>query len=111
MKTELKHFTIAGRGFGFSRGWGNGYVVLPIGHSQHGKGYDEIPVDVHGGLTFAEVVDDYMLEWSGGILTEEDLGKYVVGFDTGHYGDNEAKWSETEVNKETIHLKTQLEKL
>jgi len=32
----------------------NGYVALPKGHPCYGKGYDNIDVEVHGGLTFSE---------------------------------------------------------
>ena len=30
----------------------NGYVKIPVGHHWHGLDYDEIGVDVHGGLTY-----------------------------------------------------------
>jgi hypothetical protein len=30
-----------------------GYVAVPPGHPAHGKDYDDVNVDVHGGLTFA----------------------------------------------------------
>ena len=30
-----------------------GYVGLPPGHAFHGKHWDDVPVDVHGGLTFS----------------------------------------------------------
>jgi hypothetical protein len=32
-----------------------GYVRVPPGHAAHGKQYDAVDVDVHGGLTFAEL--------------------------------------------------------
>lgn len=32
-----------------------GYVRVPPGHPMHGKRYDDPDVDVHGGLTFAEL--------------------------------------------------------
>ena len=32
-----------------------GYTRIPPGHPWHGKDYDDIDVDVHGGLTFAEL--------------------------------------------------------
>jgi hypothetical protein len=44
-----------------------GYVTVPFGHPAHGKGYDEVDLDVHGGLTFS------------------DSGKF--GFDCAHAGD------------------------
>jgi len=31
-----------------------GYVGVPAGHWAHGKGYDDVSVDVHGGLTYAD---------------------------------------------------------
>jgi hypothetical protein len=30
-----------------------GYVGVPEGHPWHGRGYDDVPADVHGGLTYA----------------------------------------------------------
>lgn len=39
---------------GHTAGWGNGYVLIPQGHFLYGKCYDDIHVDVHGGLTFSE---------------------------------------------------------
>jgi hypothetical protein len=35
-------------------GYRCGYVRVPKGHPWHGKDYNEINVDVHGGLTFGE---------------------------------------------------------
>lgn len=29
-----------------------GYVAVPPGHPAHGKNYDDVEVDVHGGLTY-----------------------------------------------------------
>lgn len=45
----------------------NGYVQLPTGHPWAHLGYDDMPVEVHGGLTYAE-------------------GRWI-GFDTAHSGD------------------------
>ncbi|MEM2772553.1 MAG: hypothetical protein QXR88_01760 [Candidatus Pacearchaeota archaeon] len=49
----------------------NGYVVLPKGHKFYGKNCEDIKVDIHGGLTFAE---EYREGW-------------VIGFDTAHIFD------------------------
>lgn len=35
-------------------GYRCGYVRVPLGHSWHGKGYDDLNLNVHGGITFAE---------------------------------------------------------
>ena len=90
-----------------STGWGNGYVVIPKGHKLHGKDYDNIDVDVHGGLTFAANSDE--LDWEE--LIEEDKGGYVVGFDCAHAGDNSENCPKRYVEKEAENLKEQLEKL
>ena len=72
-------------------GWGNGYVILEKNHPYFGKEYDEIPVDVHGGLTYGREITEKMIElWDE--LSEEDLGKWIVGFDTGHFEDKMFRW-------------------
>jgi len=76
------------------RGWGNGYVRIVEGHPFYDKGYENIPVNVHGGLTFSEHIMDNE-KWSDG---------YWVGFDTAHYGDNSNMWTIEAVSDETIHL-------
>lgn len=48
-----------------------GYVFIPKSHPMYGKNYDDVNVEVHGGLTFGEPSDE---EW-------------VLGFDCGHAGD------------------------
>jgi hypothetical protein len=35
-------------------GYRVGYITVPADHPWHGKGYDNINADVHGGLTYAE---------------------------------------------------------
>jgi hypothetical protein len=60
-------------------GYRCGYVRVPPGHPWHGKDYDSIDAEVHGGLTFAE--------------PDEHCGKggpddaWWVGFDAAHAGD------------------------
>lgn len=85
------------------RGWGNGYVAIPksANHPWFGKGYDVIPVNVHGGLTFARSTNDYA--WH----REWDEEHWVVGFDTAHGGDGphlDEEW----VKNETENLRIQL---
>lgn len=76
-------------------GWGNGYVRIPEGHEYYEKTYDDIPVNVHGGLTFGDHVFGKDKYFSDG---------YWVGFDTAHYGDNRHLWPMDKVLDETIHL-------
>jgi len=80
------------------RGWGNGYVRIIEGHPFYDKGYENIPVNVHGGLTFSEHIIDNE-KWSDG---------YWVGFDTAHYGDNQTNWTLNMVMEETKDLLRQV---
>jgi hypothetical protein len=50
-----------------------------MGHPWHGKGYDDINADVHGGLTFAE--PDLPCDKG------EPDDAYWLGFDCAHGGD------------------------
>jgi len=91
----------------------NGYVALTKDHPDHGKNYDEINVNVHGGLTFSEHGSED--ERDGEILFP-DKSLYWVGFDTAHSGDwmsyapqrGGRKWSLEDVSKETEYLAKQL---
>ncbi len=48
-----------------------GYVKIPKDHPYYKKGYDDIQIDAHGGLTFSE--------W--------DSSAHWIGFDCAHSGD------------------------
>lgn len=87
-------------------GWGNGYVLIPENNVLHGKHYDDIDVNIHGGLTFSELVDNDMVEkWQ---LDRTDLGKWCVGFDTFHFRDCLSNWSKEQVQLEAERLREQL---
>ena len=85
----------------FDRGWGNGYVVLNKKNPLHGKQYDEIDLDVNGGLTFSSSISDIQ-EWpeSKGY----DMDSWVLGFDTANFGDTLANFSKNAVIAETKKL-------
>jgi hypothetical protein len=53
-----------------------GYVRIPVGHPWHKK--DDIPVDVHGGLTFAQIEP----------CVHDDGVGWWIGFDCRHSGDS-----------------------
>lgn len=91
----------------YNFGEGNGYVVLDKDHPWSGLDYDDIPVEVHGGLTYGQFVDEIHIDWSEGNITKEDIGKYIIGFDTGHYGDNRETWPLERVESETMYLMQQ----
>lgn len=83
-------------------GYGNGYVAIPVGHKYYGMSYYDIPVDVHGGLTYAD----------GKIIgqPEDTIGMWIIGFDTCHYNDDMSRWPDAEsVMKEALTLLEQIE--
>lgn len=54
-----------------------GYVGVPDTHEYHGKDYDDVPVEVHGGLTYA----------SDRAPRKDPDGLWYLGFDCAHCGD------------------------
>jgi hypothetical protein len=48
-----------------------GYIVVDGTHPWHGKGYDEVDADIHGGLTYSGAMPNYT----------------TFGFDCAHAGD------------------------
>jgi hypothetical protein len=79
-------------------GWGNGYVLLPTNHPFYGVDYDDIRINVHGGLTYGQKFDSSTffeliknLKYFGD-LSEENYkrfdGYWMIGFDTSHARDN-----------------------
>jgi hypothetical protein len=97
-------------------GFANGYVVIPKGHPLWGLDYNAEEVEslnVHGGITFSEKIDKKMINhilW-GKDLEDEDLGSWIIGFDTRHSGDNLKRWPQKKVELEVINLIRQVEKL
>lgn len=61
-----------------------GYVGVPPGHPAHRKNYNDVEVEVHGGLTYAN-------ECSGRVCHVPADGEsgdvWWLGFDTAHGGD------------------------
>lgn len=61
-----------------------GYVGVPETHPAFGKGYDDVDVDVHGGLTYANKCNGQICHVAQPGMPEE---VYWLGFDTAHLGD------------------------
>ena len=101
---ELTHL----KNSGVECGWGNGYVILPPHHPYYEVEYDYIDVNVHGGLTYSRKITNDTIELFHALDTD-DVGCWLVGFDTTHYGDTELNWSMEAVMRETERLVTQLE--
>lgn len=73
-----------------------GYVGVPEGHPAHGKGYNDVDIDVHGGLTYAA-------ECHGHICHKTEGGDHVwwFGFDCAHSRDLVPSFTST-IYKEII---------
>ena len=56
-----------------------GYVEIPKSSKYFNVDYDNIPIDVHGGLTYGR---DYLLE-----VSKQEDGTYWIGWDYAHYMD------------------------
>lgn len=75
------------------RGFGNGYVCLPKWHPYFKIPYDNILVNIHGGLTFGHY--------------DETEDMWVIGFDTSHHGDNLENCPFEYVKEQCIYLQKQ----
>ncbi|WP_461240861.1 hypothetical protein [Paucilactobacillus sp. N302-9] len=90
-----------------------GHVIIPPNHRYFGVDYEDIPVTVHGGLTYGELMQ----------LDPFEPESYVIGFDCAHAGDvipkmseltgihpsiNEHLWTVGEVKQELEQLVDQL---
>lgn len=83
----MSFYLANGNAFGFEwlvlhngRGYRCGYIKIPLGHPWYGKHYDELHVDVHGGLTYSR---DYL----AGYNKNQEKDWWWLGFDCGHVGD------------------------
>jgi hypothetical protein len=61
-----------------------GYVGLPPNHPAYGSGYDDVDVDVHGGLTYAEACCGHICHVP---MAGESDDVWWLGFDCAHGGD------------------------
>lgn len=88
---------------GFAKGYANGYVALPEDHKWYSMPHDDVPVEIHGRLTYSA----YLVDGSTPLHFHNDL--WVLGFDTCHDGDNLGNWSRENCYKEVMRLVEQCE--
>lgn len=77
-----------------------GYVGVPEGHPLHGKDYDDVNVDVHGGLTFANSCaedGDESLDICHKTAGQDRV--WWLGFDCAHYLDVIPGWATRSVER------------
>ena len=86
---------------GRDRGESNGYLVIDDkNHPWFGKDYHDIDVDVHGGLNFSsEIVKGHISVYEE--LVEDDIGSWMIGFDTCHLYDSYSRWTDDAVRDHT----------
>lgn len=94
------------------------YVEIPKTHKLYGTHYDNIDVDVHGGLTYSK--DNLWLS-----DTEELRDNWFIGWDYAHFGDylgyeemypikiqlRGKKWTIEEIRQDVYDVCKQLERL
>jgi hypothetical protein len=86
-----------------TKGWGNGYAVIPPGHPRYG---DEcLDIYVHGGMTWGAYARD--VDWPELLPEERDC--WVVGFDTAHAFDTPERCTRAYVRSEAKRLAKLLE--
>ena len=83
-----------------------GYVKVPPKHPAHGKWFDDVDVEVHGGLTFCQLSEDGM--WFG--FDCAHYGDFIATENTGEYKPGQLFWSIETVAKEVKSLARQLAK-
>jgi hypothetical protein len=92
-----------------------GYVGVPEGHPCHGKGYDDVDVDVHGGLTFADSCNEPTREkwerWRESMVARRgEIERHPRGdaaqawAETGRYVDDFDGWREYAVGRAICHV-------
>jgi len=100
-------------------GYANGYVAVPPEHPLHGVNYNDVEdIDIHGGLTFSESVEEIKADgWRDdteciGFDNFDEIPKdyWVFGFDTMHFNDGPHHNREWCIN-ETKNLMEQLENI
>lgn len=72
-------------------GW-CGYVGVPPGHKFHKKKYDDVDVDVHGGLTYSDKCQGHVCHVP---RPGESEDAWWLGFDCAHFDDVSPKMNAT----------------
>jgi hypothetical protein len=72
-----------------------GYVRVPPGHPLFGKDYNDVDVEVHGGLTFAEIEP---------CKEHEDGQGYWFGFDCAHAHAGDSSYDPSAETEEALAM-------
>ena len=92
------------------------YVCVDANNQYYGKHYDDIHIECHGGVTFAEPTISF-LEYSEKykcMVRTSIKDKWIIGWDYAHYGDYSVfdrsgkKWTTQELKNECEQVIKQL---
>lgn len=93
-------------------GIANGYVAVPPSNRYYGKTDEDITdIRVHGGITLSRFARDFEIIYEHmlvGCFSDIQKDWWILGFDTGHCGDNPKKWGLYEVSEETYKFYDQI---
>ena len=67
-------------------------------------------LEVHGGITYTASIDDNVVESRFGKslhLTDDDIGNFIIGFDTNHHNSDKLFPTRESVLEETMKLALQ----
>lgn len=90
-----------------------GYVAVPPGHPHHGKDYDQVEVEVHGGLTYSGSCSEHIYHKP---KAGEPDDVWWLGFDCGHFMDltpyrPDADLPVREIYRNVAYVRAQCERL
>jgi predicted HAD superfamily Cof-like phosphohydrolase len=111
----IKHYELDKRILSiYPTGWGSGYVVVPEDHEiieilmhDHEDHHWVKHPHVHGGITYCSRADE---DFSLSSEIKDPSGKYIIGFNTSHYGDTLMNWPRDRVLIEALSLSIQLQR-
>lgn len=83
--------------------WRCAYVVVPKENKLYEREYNELSLDVHGGVTFSEYGDVFSGRTDGELKTLKD-DDWVLGIDFAHGGDSMDIWDLDAVEEELKHF-------
>ena len=85
------------------KGYANGYVAVPKNHPLYKNDWDDLDIDIHGGITSIETFhkDPNIIQLTDDVIPEDS---WVFGFDTQHFLDNRKNWNRGTCINETLKL-------
>lgn len=77
------------------------YVIIPKENPLYEKDFNELSLDVHGGVNYSEYGEDFKRKTEGELEALKD-DDWILGIDFGHGGDE--GWTLEQVEEELKHF-------